>query len=190
MALNVIQPKAHIHPSEVVKDISARDLQGLNVVFINMPLRETAVPNTTPEGPLLMATAPLRQTKHIDEAIEIFKNKKVDSVVAINEIPASHSPYWTLVINKKGKVTLWNGDSLKNRITRSQDFPKKCYSWNDLVYVFKPENLFKKVPNLYGDNVEPYIIPDPSRYEADINTPDDWEAAEMKFKILQRKRLL
>ena len=57
-ALNVtmIQPTIHIHPSEVVKDISARDLDGLNVVFINMPLRETARPNNTPEGPLLMAT--------------------------------------------------------------------------------------------------------------------------------------
>lgn len=58
--LNVIQPKVHIRPSEVVKDISARDLEGLNVVFINMPLRETAVPNTTPEGPLLMATNLIR----------------------------------------------------------------------------------------------------------------------------------
>ena len=56
MVLNVIQPKVHIHPSEVVKDISARDLEDLNVVFINMPLRETAVPNNTPEGPLLMLT--------------------------------------------------------------------------------------------------------------------------------------
>ena len=60
MALNVIQPKVHIHPHEVVKDILARDLEGLNVVFINMPLRETAVPNTTPEGPLLMATNLIR----------------------------------------------------------------------------------------------------------------------------------
>ncbi len=54
--LNVLQPKIHIHPSEVVKDISARDFEGLNVTFVNMPLREKAVPNTTPEGPLLMAT--------------------------------------------------------------------------------------------------------------------------------------
>ncbi len=56
--LNVIQP--HIHPSEVVRGITARDLEGLNVVFINMPLRETALPNTTPEGPLLMATNLIR----------------------------------------------------------------------------------------------------------------------------------
>ena len=136
---------------------------------------------------LLMPTAPLRQTRHIDEAIEIFRKKNVDSVIGINEIPASHTPYWTLVINKKGQVTLWNGAGLENRITRSQDFPQKCYSWNDLVYVFKPKNLFKKVPNLYGDNIEPYIIPDPSRYEADINTPDEWHNAELKFQKLKKK---
>ena len=44
------------HPADIVKDITAKDIAGTNVVFINMPLRETAVPNTTPQGPLLMAT--------------------------------------------------------------------------------------------------------------------------------------
>ena len=44
------------HPADVIKDLTPQDLQGLNVVFINIPLRETAVPNVTPEGPLLMAT--------------------------------------------------------------------------------------------------------------------------------------
>ena len=33
-----------------------KSIQDLKVVFINMPLRETAVPNTTPQGPLLLAT--------------------------------------------------------------------------------------------------------------------------------------
>ncbi len=44
------------HPADIIKDIRPSDLRGLNIVFINMPLRETALPNTTPEGPLLMAT--------------------------------------------------------------------------------------------------------------------------------------
>ncbi len=48
--------KSIIHPAEVVKEITSGYLRGLKVVFINMPLRETAVPNTTPQGPLLLAT--------------------------------------------------------------------------------------------------------------------------------------
>lgn len=45
-----------IHPADVVKDIGPKDLEGLNAVLICMPLRETAVPNNVPQGPLLMAT--------------------------------------------------------------------------------------------------------------------------------------
>lgn len=136
---------------------------------------------------LLMPTSPLRQTRHIDEAIEIFKKKKVNSVVAVNETPANHTPYWTLIRNKNGKVTLWGGVSLKNIITRSQDFPKKCYARNDLVYVLKPKSLFEKKSNIYGNKVELYVIPDPSNYEADINTLDDWRDTELKFRKLKRK---
>ncbi len=135
---------------------------------------------------LLMPTSPLRQTRHIDEAIEIFKKTKADSVLGVNETPANHTPYWTLVRNKKDKVTLWDGINLKNIITRSQDFPQKCYARNDLVYVLKPKNLFEKKSNIYGNKVELYIIPDPSNYEADINTPDDWKDAELKFKKLEK----
>ena len=136
---------------------------------------------------LLMPTSPLRQTRHIDEAIEIFKKTKANSVLGVNETPANHTPYWTLVRNKKGKVILWGGKSLKNIITRSQDFPQKCYARNDLIYILKPKNLFEKKSNIYGNKVELYVIPDPSKYEADINTFDDWRDAELKFKKLKRK---
>lgn len=65
--LPVIQPSPpkhvhqHVHPADIVKDIGHKDLEGLNIVFINMPLRETAVPTITPEGPLLMATNLIRK---------------------------------------------------------------------------------------------------------------------------------
>lgn len=57
--LPVIQPSAtkkHAHPEEIVRDIGRQELEGVKVIFINMPLRESARPNVAPEGPLLMAT--------------------------------------------------------------------------------------------------------------------------------------
>ena len=48
--------KNKIRPSDIVKDITYKELENVSVLFINLPLRETAAPNTTPEGPLLMAT--------------------------------------------------------------------------------------------------------------------------------------
>ena len=137
---------------------------------------------------LLLPTSPLRQTFHINDAVEIFKKNKVDSVVTVNETPANHTPYWTLIKSPQGKVTLWGGVSLKNIITRRQDFPQKCYARNDLVYVLKPKNLFENKPSLYGNKVELSVTANPALYEADINTPDEWIDAEIKFKKLLKKK--
>jgi CMP-N-acetylneuraminic acid synthetase len=40
---------------------------------------------------LLMPTSPTRQYFHINEALEIFKKTKADSVVAVNETPAKNT---------------------------------------------------------------------------------------------------
>ena len=133
---------------------------------------------------LLMATNPLRQPFHIDTAIEIFTKKNTDSVVSVNETPANHTPYWTLIKPASGKVSLFGEISLKNILTRRQDFPQKCYARNDLVYLLKPKNLFEKKSNLYGNKVDIYETN--ALYEADINTPGDWIDTEIKFKRLSR----
>ncbi len=132
---------------------------------------------------LLPVTNPLRQPFHIDEAIKIFKNKKADSVVSVNETPANHTPYWTLVQTDAG-VSLFGGIDLKNILTRRQDFPQKCYTRNDLVYVLKPENLYEEKPNLYGKKVELYQTS--TIYEADINTPEEWALTENRFRQLKK----
>ena len=134
---------------------------------------------------LLMPPNPLRKAIFIDEAIEIFKKKKSDSVVAVSETPANHTPYWTLIRQQNDKVTLFDGQNIKNIIRISQNFPQKCYGRNDLVYVFKPKNLFEKNSNLYGNKVELYITN--PLYEADINTPEEWLMTEIKFKMLKSK---
>ena len=47
--------KKIVHPSEYTKDIGYNTLSGMKITFINMPLRETAAPNTPPEGPGILA---------------------------------------------------------------------------------------------------------------------------------------
>ena len=135
---------------------------------------------------LIMPTSPLRQTRHIDEMLELFKTSGADSVVAVNETPANHTPYWTLTRDERGAVSLWGGVPLRNILTRRQDFPQKCYARNDLGYVLKPANLYEEKSNLYGERVELYVVPDPERYEADINTPGEWLEAEEKLAKLNQ----
>ena len=44
-----------LDPSVFIKELKHNELQGLNVTFINMPLRESARPNVPPEGPAILA---------------------------------------------------------------------------------------------------------------------------------------
>ena len=48
------------HPADVIGEISPNEFRGIRATFVNMPLRESAKPNVTPEGPLILA-AILRQ---------------------------------------------------------------------------------------------------------------------------------
>ena len=44
-----------LHPNEYIKDFPYDSFNGMKITFINMPLRETALPNVPPEGPGILA---------------------------------------------------------------------------------------------------------------------------------------
>lgn len=136
---------------------------------------------------MLMPTNPFRQPFHIRKAVALFKKKKCDAVVAVNETPANHTPFWTLVRAEPIGAVLYGGIPLKNIHDRRQDFPHACYARNDLIYLFKPRNLYDAKPGYYGKKVELYETN--PLYEIDINTPEEWLMAEMRFKVLRKKPL-
>lgn len=69
----------HIHPSERVKALHIDSLKGVHVCFINMPLRESARPNTPPQGPGLMA-ARLREYGAIPTIIDLNAYRIHDTI--------------------------------------------------------------------------------------------------------------
>lgn len=128
---------------------------------------------------LLMATNPMRTPQHLDEAIELFKTSGATSVVAVHQTLGNRNPHWILKQHDNGDVRFFNDTPLKNIIARSQDLPP-CYSRNDIIYVIDPKNLYETPSNLYGDNVNLFIMDDV--FDADINSEEDWHIAHDKFK--------
>ena len=45
-----------MHPNNLIKDFKCDELDGVKITFINMPLRESALPNTPPEGPAILSS--------------------------------------------------------------------------------------------------------------------------------------
>ena len=48
--------KPLFNPSDLIKDLEHKCLDNLKITFVNMPLRETALPNVPPEGPAILAS--------------------------------------------------------------------------------------------------------------------------------------
>ncbi len=68
-----------VHPSDRTAAMNFNALKGVNVCFINMPLRESARPNTPPQGPGLMA-ARLRKYGATSSIIDINAYRIDDSI--------------------------------------------------------------------------------------------------------------
>ena len=60
----------NLHPYELLKNFKFTELKGVKITFINMPLRESALPNTPPEGPAILASI-VRQYEGLPYIIDL-----------------------------------------------------------------------------------------------------------------------
>jgi CMP-N,N'-diacetyllegionaminic acid synthase len=126
---------------------------------------------------ILMPTSPLRQPRHIVEAVALAIGSGADSVVSVDELPAHFNPLRALTVDAEGWARLYVGGlPVKRRPVRRQDIPR-AWVFNGAIYLFRTALLFDPVePSLYGDRVAAYVMPPP--YGHNIDDPDDWEEAE------------
>jgi len=85
---------------------------------------------------LLQATSPLRNSKHIDEAVELLEYKKADAIVSVCEM--DHSPLWSNTLPEDGSMDSFLRGEVKN--TRSQDL-EKYYRLNGAIYICDTRRL-------------------------------------------------
>ena len=127
----------------------------------------------------LLPTVPLRTSKDIDKAIQIFNDKNANSVISVVE--ASAPVYWHRSISKEGILEnfLPEFNAVKNR----QEL-KKTYLPNGGIYVFRTEVL-RSTREYYTNKTYPYIMP--KERSADIDDNFDFEWARYLFKKNNKK---
>jgi CMP-N,N'-diacetyllegionaminic acid synthase len=125
---------------------------------------------------ILMPTSPLRQPRHIVEAVERAVRSAADSVVSVDEVPAHYHPLRTLTVDGGGWARLLVGDRpVRERPVRRQGMPA-AWVFNGAIYLFKTALLFGAEPSLYGDRVAAYSMAAP--FGHNIDDAADWAAAE------------
>jgi CMP-N,N'-diacetyllegionaminic acid synthase len=111
---------------------------------------------------LLQPTSPLRNEKHIDEAIELLESKKSDAVVSVCKM--DHSPLWSNTLN--GCLSMKG--FLKNEVLdiRSQDLDK-YYRLNGAIYICKTEKLLEEKKFFLKENIFAYVMDRESSIDID-----------------------
>ena len=111
---------------------------------------------------LLQPTSPLRNEKHIDEAIELLEEKKADAIISVCEM--EHSPLWSNTLPKDGNM----GGFLSNKIVnkRSQDL-EKYYRLNGAIYICGTDRLLENKSFFLKNNIFAYKMDQKSSIDID-----------------------
>ncbi|MGD9625711.1 MAG: acylneuraminate cytidylyltransferase family protein [Arcobacter sp.] len=127
---------------------------------------------------LLQPTSPLRNEKHIDEAIELLEIKNADAIISVCEM--EHSPLWSNTLPQDGSMKGFLRDEVLNK--RSQDL-EKYYRLNGAIYICKTEKLLENKSFFLKENIFAYIMD--RENSVDIDEDIDFKIAEV---ILNNRR--
>lgn len=119
----------------------------------------------------LQPTSPLRKSKHLQEAYQLFREKEADFLVSVCE--CEHSPLWAGTIGKDLRLDEFIPEKVK-RACR-QDLPI-YYRLNGAIYMAKTQS-FCQNNNFLGKNSVAYIMNQED--SIDIDNELDFKMAEM-----------
>ncbi len=121
---------------------------------------------------LLQPTSPLRNNKHIDEAIELLEQKDANAIISVCEM--EHSPLWANSLDESLSMKGFLKDELLNK--RSQDL-ETFYRLNGAIYICKTQKLLDEKSFFLKEQIYAYIMK--QRNSIDIDNDIDFKMAEV-----------
>jgi N-acylneuraminate cytidylyltransferase len=127
---------------------------------------------------LILSTAPFVTSSKLIDSFKIFDTERFDSLYPVLEF--SYPIQRSLVRNEKGLIQMAQPEHLR---TRSQDLEKHYHDAGQFYWI--KQNALEKEKSLMTTNTGMIEL---SQLEVhDIDTPDDWANAEIKYQILHAK---
>lgn len=126
----------------------------------------------------IFCTAPFIQKKYLKEGLEKIRKTKTDSVFTVTSFP--FPILRGMRITDKGTLEMfWP----QYEFTRSNDLEEAYHDAGQFYWL--EADRFLKNKRFFTKDALPIILP---RYLVqDIDTPEDWETAEMLYESIQRK---
>lgn len=153
-----------IRPSELASDTA----KSIDVLLHTLNWLESNEQIKVNEMIVLQPTSPLRTARHIDEAINLFHEKKADSVISYCK--EDHPVFWHKMITAEGKFEeIFEENYLKNR----QEI-RPTYYPNGAIYVIGSDLL--RMNTYYSNKSFVYLMG--KKHSIDIDSQEDFELAE------------
>lgn len=132
---------------------------------------------------LLQPTSPFRSAASIRDAVAGFRAQCEPNIHAVVSVsPALQHPAWCFHVNGDTMQPFLGWDNLQQR---SQDLPP-AFALNGAIYVV-PATMVRSGTPLLQPGTRPFVMADP-REALDIDTEDDWRAAQMLAEQLANER--
>ena len=125
-------------------------------------------------------TAPFITADRLKEAVEMLRESEADTLIPV--VGFSYPPQRALVI-EDGRLVFKYPEYI---VTRSQDLEKHYHDAGQF-YVFKTK-AFKETGNLMKGNIVPMVLDEME--VQDIDTEQDWELAQVKYKLLHPQNII
>lgn len=125
-------------------------------------------------------TAPFITADRLREAVETLKESEADTLIPV--VGFSYPPQRALVI-EDGRLVFKYPEYL---VARSQDLEKHYHDAGQF-YVFRTK-AFRKTGNLMKGNIVPMVLDEME--VQDIDTEQDWELAQAKYKLLHPQNII
>ncbi len=124
---------------------------------------------------LLQPTSPLRDYKHIDNAIKLLESKKANAIVSVTEM--DHSPLWSNTLSEDKNMNNFLRDEILNK--RSQDL-EIYYRLNGAIYICQTQKLLEEKSFFLKDSIFAYEMDRKS--SVDIDEEIDFRFTELLIK--------
>lgn len=129
----------------------------------------------------IYATAPFVRPEYLKEGFRLIIRESVSAVFSVASFP--FSIFRALNINEAGCLEMFWPE---HELTRSNDLPEAYHDAGQFYWL--DSKKFLKAKKVYSNDALPVIIP---RYLAqDIDTPEDWEMAEVMYEVAKKRGLL
>ncbi|MBF0449125.1 MAG: pseudaminic acid cytidylyltransferase [Magnetococcales bacterium] len=129
----------------------------------------------------LYATAPFVQGRYLLEGERILREKKCGSVFSVTTYP--FPIFRSLKISASGRLEMYWPEFEK---TRSNDLPEAYHDAGQFYWLDSATLL--KTKAIYTKEARPVILP--RYFVQDIDTPEDWQSAEILYETLQQRGLI